>query len=579
VTIAEHRPTTGDVPGGDGAAVGAGAGFGADQPIIVDPVTVPPAGAAGGALVVRTAPAPAGAGSTCRHRSPVSSGATPHRWASLLLGATTAALVAAGAAMWSAAVPGQWWPVTATAVAAMLAVLVARGQFRVRMIPDVTSRLPLVGAATAIAATAAVAVAATGLAGQPDAPAFVALLVTLASAATAAQVAGAQALRWMWRRGWLRSRALVLGSDELARELAVEIGLRREYGVDVVGFIAGPYERPGAPDRTLPAPTFAIGADLPSVFALAGADRLIIGPAIGYSDRDAVRVARWAAAEGFPVFVVPRFYEMGLGLDSMAPDRARGYPLVRLQRAAHPRVSLVVKRALDIAVAGSVLVAAAPVMVLAAVAVKVSSPGPVLFSQDRVGRHGRRIVVRKFRSMTVNTAGDSEWTAESRVTAVGALLRRSNIDELPQLWSIVRGEMSLVGPRPERPVFVERFRVEVPDYDERHRMPVGLTGLAQIIGLRGDTSIAERVKYDNLYIDQWSVGTDLQILAKTVIAVLRQGSYQRREEALETALRAPPLPEPPPSDRRRSTPAAGSSRQPASPDGRPSRPGATIEAA
>jgi lipopolysaccharide/colanic/teichoic acid biosynthesis glycosyltransferase len=247
---------------------------------------------------------------------------------------------------------------------------------------------------------------------------------------------------------------------------------------------------------------------------------------------------RWAGERGIPVFIVPRFYEMGLGMDSMTPDRVRGYPLVRLQRAAHPRVSLRVKRFMDVAVAGSVLVVSAPVLMVAAVAVRLSSSGPIFFGQERVGQDGRRIMVYKLRSMTVSGRSDTEWTADARVTAAGKFLRRSNIDELPQLWSILRGDMSLVGPRPERPAFVEKFRAEVPNYDDRHRLPVGLTGLAQIVGLRGDTSITERVKYDNLYIDQWSLGTDLQILAKTVVAVVRQTSYRHRATTLELALRS-----------------------------------------
>jgi exopolysaccharide biosynthesis polyprenyl glycosylphosphotransferase len=316
--------------------------------------------------------------------------------------------------------------------------------------------------------------------------------------------------------------------------MAIEIGLRREYGVDVVGFIASD----GLSDRPLPGPVFDVDADLTSVFRATGADRLLIGPGTGDADRATVRVARWAAGRGIPVFVVPRLYEMGLGMDSMSPDRARGYPLVRLQRAAHPQLSRRVKRLLDLAVAGSALVVASPVMVVVACLVKMTSSGPVLFGQERVGQHGRPITIHKFRSMTVSSSSDTEWTAEARVTPLGTLLRRSNLDELPQLWAIVRGDMSLVGPRPERPAFVRQFRSDVPDYDDRHRMPVGLTGLAQIVGLRGDTSITERVKYDNLYIDQWSVGTDLQILAKTVVAVVRQHAYARRASELDRALRS-----------------------------------------
>ncbi|MCP4222438.1 MAG: sugar transferase [Actinomycetia bacterium] len=194
------------------------------------------------------------------------------------------------------------------------------------------------------------------------------------------------------------------------------------------------------------------------------------------------------------------------------------------------------KRLFDLAVSLGLLLVATPVIALAAVLVKVTSRGPVLYTQERVGQHGRPIVIRKFRSMTVSANGDTEWTADARVTLVGRWLRRLNIDELPQLYSVVRGDMSLVGPRPERPLFVKRFASTIADYDDRHRMPVGITGLAQIVGLRGDTSIAERIKYDNLYIDQWSFGADLQILARTVSAILQQKTTTRHAIELEEAL-------------------------------------------
>ena len=172
-------------------------------------------------------------------------------------------------------------------------------------------------------------------------------------------------------------------------------------------------------------------------------------------------------------------------------------------------------------------------MALCAIAVRVSSPGPILFSQDRVGKDGKPIKVSKFRSMQVNEVSDTEWTAEDRITPIGSFLRRSSLDELPQLFAILRGDMSLVGPRPERPAFVKHFSLEYDGYDDRHRMRVGLTGLSQIIGLVGDTSIEERIKYDNLYIDQWSFGSDLQIIVKTAGAVLRQPAKKRAQQELE----------------------------------------------
>ena len=138
----------------------------------------------------------------------------------------------------------------------------------------------------------------------------------------------------------------------------------------------------------------------------------------------------------------------------------------------------------------------------------------------------------------MSESSDTEWMgeADARITRVGSLLRRTSLDETPQLINVVRGDMSLVGPRPERPVFVKEFSELLPDYRDRHRMRVGLTGLAQIVGLRGDTSIEQRIKYDNIYVDQWRFSWDIQILVKTVVAVLRADHYAAEEQAVEQLL-------------------------------------------
>ncbi|MEM9891864.1 MAG: sugar transferase [Actinomycetota bacterium] len=469
---------------------------------------------------------------------------SPHRFASWVMAVFTLGLLGISALSWSTVLAGRWTILSGTSVLTTFLVLFSQGYFRVNMVNDGTVRLRLAGSASAIGVTAGLFVTSLPSLGQPRVPAFVSLMLVLLGAAATGRMMGRAMVRRLWRHGHLRANALVYGTNELAREMAIEINLRRNYGVDVVGFVSDGTQP--ATGSSLPAPVYAVDVDAVDIDAavakLADAqrrlavDRLIVGPSTG-GDEIAQQVARWAAAEGLPVHVVPRFYQMGMGLDSMSPDRVRGYPLVRLQRSAHPQLSIRLKRVLDVIVASTVLVAFAPVMAMAALAVKLTSSGPVLFSQDRVGQHGKPIVVRKFRSMTVSDESDTEWNAEARVTTVGKWLRRSNIDELPQLFTILAGDMSLVGPRPERPVFVERFRQKFPDYDDRHRMPVGLTGLAQVVGLRGDTSISERVKYDNLYIDQWSLRADLEILARTVVAVLRQKMVEREVVELERAMR------------------------------------------
>jgi exopolysaccharide biosynthesis polyprenyl glycosylphosphotransferase len=186
-------------------------------------------------------------------------------------------------------------------------------------------------------------------------------------------------------------------------------------------------------------------------------------------------------------------------------------------------VQAAVKRAVDVAVAGGALLAGAPLLATIALAVKLDSRGPVIYRQVRVGKDGAPFDCLKFRSMTTDAEKDGPRWARSfdaRVTRVGGILRRTSLDELPQLWNVVKGEMSLVGPRPERPVFVSRFREEFKDYDLRHTIRPGLSGWAQVNGLRGNVSIADRTVYDLYYVRNFSLALDARILVRTVAAVL-----------------------------------------------------------
>lgn len=178
------------------------------------------------------------------------------------------------------------------------------------------------------------------------------------------------------------------------------------------------------------------------------------------------------------------------------------------------------KRGLDVSISVMILVLAVPLMLLIAAAVKATSPGPVLFRQRRVGFHGQVFWMYKFRTMKMTSSAVSErgWTRErdARVTSLGRILRRSSLDELPQLYNVIRGEMSLVGPRPERPHFVEKFTREIPAYSLRQTIHCGITGWAQVNGWRGDTSIRKRLEYDLYYLEHWSLWFDLKILLITL---------------------------------------------------------------
>jgi exopolysaccharide biosynthesis polyprenyl glycosylphosphotransferase len=250
------------------------------------------------------------------------------------------------------------------------------------------------------------------------------------------------------------------------------------------------------------------------------------GPA---REAELVGVIRTAVQHNVDVYVVPRFFDCGVTPDGPDTDDVRGIPLYRVRAAALQAPAWYVKRVVDVIVSGSVLLLAAPVLAVIAIAVKLSSAGPVLFRQKRVGQYGQEIDVPKFRTLEVNHDSDTRWSvdADPRVTPVGRLLRRTSMDELPQFWSVLKGDMSLVGPRPERPFFVERFGSTVDGYTDRHRLPVGLTGWAQVHGLRGATSIQERARFDNQYIENWSLWRDVIILIRTVAEVIRGARIDR----------------------------------------------------
>ncbi len=197
-----------------------------------------------------------------------------------------------------------------------------------------------------------------------------------------------------------------------------------------------------------------------------------------------------------------------------------GLPVINIRHVPlNNTVNKVVKRSVDIFGAIVAIVLFSPIMLATALAIKVTSPGPLIFSQERVGLQNKPFAMYKFRSMVVQEAEKekSRWTTKNdpRVTKVGKFIRKTSIDELPQLFNVLKGDMSLVGPRPERPLFVEKFREEIPRYMVKHQVRPGLTGWAQVNGLRGDTSIRKRIEYDLYYIENWTIGFDFKILFLT----------------------------------------------------------------
>ena len=201
-----------------------------------------------------------------------------------------------------------------------------------------------------------------------------------------------------------------------------------------------------------------------------------------------------------------------------------GMSFIRMKSMPMSSWGRVLKRAFDIVVSLLLLLLLSPLLILTALLIKLDSRGPVFYRQERIGVDGLKFRMIKFRSMKTGAEEDTGpvWATEKdpRRTTLGSFLRKTSIDELPQLLNVLKGEMSLVGPRPERPYFVERFRDDVPQYLERHRMKTGMTGWAQVNGLRGNTSLEERVKYDIYYIENWSLRFDVKILFLTVRALM-----------------------------------------------------------
>lgn len=325
------------------------------------------------------------------------------------------------------------------------------------------------------------------------------------------------------RRGWLHpTRVAILGTGTLARNLAQRIQQHAYLGMKVVGFIAPFENRDVTHIESLP----VIGSfeRVRDIVRDHDVEELIVAQP-DLSPEELVDFILECEKELVRIRVIPNVLEALLV--EMSVEQIDGIPLYGLKETPLQGWNVVVKRVFDIVVSSTVLIVSFPLMVLIALAVKLSSPGPVFYRQTRVGLDGRRFRMVKFRSMVADAEDQTGpvWAKpdDPRVTPVGRILRRWNLDELPQFWNVLRGDMSLVGPRPERPYFVKQFREQIPRYMARHRVKCGITGWAQVNGLRGNTPIEDRVKYDIYYIENWSFWFDLKILFMTLFA--RRNAY------------------------------------------------------
>jgi len=314
-------------------------------------------------------------------------------------------------------------------------------------------------------------------------------------------------------------RTLILGAGHVGEQVARTLLKHSEYGLQPIGFVDN---HPLIDPETCAVPLLGGTEHLADVLVREDVRNVVV--AFGsVRESQMVDIIRTCDRLRCEIFLVPRLFELHQVSDDM--DTVWGLPLVRLRRATYRSNGWHVKRVFDIGFATCSLLVLWPLMLAAAIAVRLEGGPGILFRQERVGADGRRFDVLKFRSLRPVDDAESatNWNIkhDDRLGPVGRFLRKSSIDELPQLFNILRGEMSLVGPRPERPHFVAQFRQTYPRYVARHRVPSGLTGWAQVHGLRGDTSIADRAMFDNYYIENWSLWLDVKILLRTVGSVIK----------------------------------------------------------
>jgi exopolysaccharide biosynthesis polyprenyl glycosylphosphotransferase len=322
-------------------------------------------------------------------------------------------------------------------------------------------------------------------------------------------------------RGAVQDKVILIGTGEVARLVIQKIQNQPYLGYKLLGLVDGPgasaEARPEQSRGVEGYPVLGQTEDLPHLMDQYGVDEVIIATPEA-PDEEMVQLISLCYREGVSIKVFPDVFELmaaGVTIDDLG-----GLPLLNVRDVALRGWKLTFKRAMDLVGSAIGLVLLSPLMMLIALLIKLDSPGPVIYVQERMGLDAKPFPVFKFRSMRADAEVNGPgWTVKDdpRVTRLGRFIRKYSIDELPQLINVLLGDMSLVGPRPEQPAFVEQFQLMIPRYMERHREKAGLTGWAQVNGLRGDTSIMERTKYDLWYIENWSVWLDIKIIVRTLV--------------------------------------------------------------
>ena len=322
-------------------------------------------------------------------------------------------------------------------------------------------------------------------------------------------------LRSMRSKGYNQKHVLLVGYSRAAESYIDRVAANPEWGYQIRGILDDHRHRG---DHYKGVRVIGATSDLKTILDMNLLDEI----AITLSIRDYAGLERMVAEcekSGVHTKFIPDY-------NKFIPTRPytedlQGLPVINIRHVPlNDLLNATMKRIMDLLGAVTALILFSPVMVITAAIIKSTSPGPIIYSQERVGLHNRPFKMYKFRSMEVQLPGQEKgrWTTphDPRVTPVGRLIRKTSIDELPQLFNVLAGSMSLVGPRPERPFFVERFKEEIPRYRIKHQVRPGMTGWAQINGYRGDTSIEKRIEHDLYYIENWTLGFDFKILFLTV---------------------------------------------------------------
>lgn len=410
----------------------------------------------------------------------------------------------------------QYWRGTLAMTALTVTVFAAGGLYRARRhvsfldeVPSLCGRLLAAGSAVAIVAAM-----------RHESAEYV-FSFTRGVAASAGLVIIGRALTREFaivarKRRWVEHNAIIVGSGPTAVELARLLRRYPQYGLRFVGCV----DTPASPDPTA-LPLIGSLDDLDSLVRLRECDVVIVADASCSETSLMELLSRPRTAECDLWAATPLWGSRSHG------DHIGAVPVVSIGDITLSGPQSALKRASDITFAAVALLLLSPVLIVCAVATLIDGGPGIFFYQERIGRHGRPFNIIKFRSMRPVDEHESQtnWSIahDQRVGPIGRIMRRTSLDELPQLWNILRGDMSVVGPRPERPYFVEKFSAEYPQYAMRHRVPVGLTGLAQVSGLRGDTPISDRARFDNYYIENWSLWLDVKVVLRTVTEVFRAG--------------------------------------------------------